>query len=193
MDPEKRESILAAAVECFTKYGYKKASIDEIAQAAGVAKGTVYLYCENKEDLFYQAVHVELRDWIATIAKRIDPRKNAVEILQSLAGVSTSEMDKKPLVRDLLSGLMHGQFPHWHDRLEELRKIGVTPIEEILKLGVQQELFREDLDLPEVARLLQDLEMSGYLHYSQEWEFDVERLQRRMRAGVDLVLHGICK
>ena len=48
----KREAILGAALELFGRYGYRRTSIDDIARAAGVAKGTVYLYVENKEALF---------------------------------------------------------------------------------------------------------------------------------------------
>lgn len=48
----KREAILAAALELFGRYGYRRTSIDDIAREAGIAKGTVYLYVENKEALF---------------------------------------------------------------------------------------------------------------------------------------------
>jgi AcrR family transcriptional regulator len=48
----KRETILAAALELFGRYGYRRTSIDDIAREAGIAKGTVYLYVENKEALF---------------------------------------------------------------------------------------------------------------------------------------------
>jgi AcrR family transcriptional regulator len=48
----KREAILAAALELFGRYGFRRTSIDDIARQAGVAKGTVYLYVENKEALF---------------------------------------------------------------------------------------------------------------------------------------------
>jgi len=48
----KREAILGAALELFGRYGYRRTSIDDIARQAGVAKGTVYLYVENKEALF---------------------------------------------------------------------------------------------------------------------------------------------
>ena len=48
----KREAILGAALELFGRYGYRRTSVDDIARRAGVAKGTVYLYVENKEALF---------------------------------------------------------------------------------------------------------------------------------------------
>ncbi len=51
-DPEKRQRILEAAVRTFGRRGYHEAKIAEIAGAARVAEGTVYLYFRNKQHLF---------------------------------------------------------------------------------------------------------------------------------------------
>jgi len=48
----KPHAIVLAALELFTRYGYRKTSIDDIAQAAQVAKRTVYLHFENKASVF---------------------------------------------------------------------------------------------------------------------------------------------
>lgn len=48
----RREAILAAAQTVFAKKGFDGATIADIARAAGVASGTVYLYYESKIDLF---------------------------------------------------------------------------------------------------------------------------------------------
>ncbi len=50
-DPEKRKRILDASVRTFGRRGFHDARIAEIAAAAKVAEGTVYLYFKNKEDL----------------------------------------------------------------------------------------------------------------------------------------------
>ena len=50
-DPEKRKRILDASVRTFGRQGFHDARIAEIAAAAKVAEGTVYLYFRNKEDL----------------------------------------------------------------------------------------------------------------------------------------------
>ena len=47
----KKEQIIAAARKLFTKYGYKKVSMDEIAREANVSKKTVYAYFKDKEEL----------------------------------------------------------------------------------------------------------------------------------------------
>ena len=48
----KPNAIVLAALELFTRYGYRKTSIDDIAEAAQVAKRTVYLHFENKAAVF---------------------------------------------------------------------------------------------------------------------------------------------
>src|ERR1700732_1317348 len=48
----KPNAIVLAALELFARYGYRKTSIDDIAQAAQVAKRTVYLHLENKAAVF---------------------------------------------------------------------------------------------------------------------------------------------
>ena len=49
--PEKRERILNAAVKVFAKNGFYATRVSEIAKAAGVADGTIYLYFKNKDDV----------------------------------------------------------------------------------------------------------------------------------------------
>jgi len=49
----RRESIIQAAIEIFSKKGFQAATISEIAQKAGVAEGSIYQYFKNKEDLFF--------------------------------------------------------------------------------------------------------------------------------------------
>jgi len=54
----KRAQITQAAAEVFARKGFQGASVDDIATAAGVSKGTVYGYFENKEELFYATFEV---------------------------------------------------------------------------------------------------------------------------------------
>ena len=47
-----REKILLAAIQRFSKFGYRRTSIDDVAEEAGLARATVYLYWRRKQDLF---------------------------------------------------------------------------------------------------------------------------------------------
>jgi AcrR family transcriptional regulator len=63
-----RESILQIAQEIFSKYGYKKTTLDDIANAVRKGKSSLYYYFSSKEDLFQ-----------AVIAKEVDILKQALE------------------------------------------------------------------------------------------------------------------
>jgi AcrR family transcriptional regulator len=56
-----REKIIRSAIDCFSKNGFDRSKMDNIAQTAKISKGTVYLYFKSKEDLFYAICENNLR------------------------------------------------------------------------------------------------------------------------------------
>lgn len=54
---EKQQLIAGAALEVFARRGFAAATIEEIARAAGLGKGTVYQYFQSKDDLFFAVFH----------------------------------------------------------------------------------------------------------------------------------------
>jgi len=57
---DKRELILAAALEEFSQSGFAAARLDDVARRADVAKGTIYLYFKDKEALFQELLRAEI-------------------------------------------------------------------------------------------------------------------------------------
>lgn len=57
---ERREAILAAALDEFSARGFEGARLDDVAKRAGIAKGTIYLYFRDKETLFQELVRAML-------------------------------------------------------------------------------------------------------------------------------------
>ena len=53
---DKRQEILDAAIKLFSERGFEKTTVDEIAARANVGKGTIYLYFENKEQIFFAVI-----------------------------------------------------------------------------------------------------------------------------------------
>ncbi len=190
MDQAKKDCILLEAARAFARFGFKKASVDDIAKGAKVAKGTIYLACESKEDLFYQVLHRDVRSWVAEVSKLIDPRIPADELLAMMSKSALAYLDHRPLVRDLLFGKTAELLPSWAERLHELRSLGSAGVIEVLKLGGRQGVFRVDLDVEAVASLLQDLQLTTYLFHNRGPDRE-ERLERRMLAGLDMILNGI--
>ncbi|PIU83139.1 MAG: hypothetical protein COS68_05655 [Elusimicrobia bacterium CG06_land_8_20_14_3_00_38_11] len=70
-NPEiKRQKILDSAIQILNRKEYHQCPIDEIAKNAGVAKGTVYLYFRNKEDIYF-SVLINLIDKVIDIAENV--------------------------------------------------------------------------------------------------------------------------
>lgn len=70
----RREQIVAGAVACFARTGYHDTTMADVAAAAGISKGTPYLYFPGKEALFV-ALHEE---WDCGLDERIDADLNAL-------------------------------------------------------------------------------------------------------------------
>lgn len=57
LDERKRQFITDAAVRLFAQKPFHEVKLDDVAAAAGVGKGTVYLYFKSKEDLYISLIH----------------------------------------------------------------------------------------------------------------------------------------
>src|SRR5690606_11429617 len=75
----RRDRILRAALEVFARRGFHQALLDEVAKAAGVGKGTIYLYVPDKEGLLLEAIQHqmgvherEIREQVASAHDPID-------------------------------------------------------------------------------------------------------------------------
>ena len=56
------ERILSAAFTCFSRYGYRRVSLEQIAQETGISRAALYLHFRNKEDLFRALARQLLED-----------------------------------------------------------------------------------------------------------------------------------
>jgi TetR/AcrR family transcriptional regulator, regulator of autoinduction and epiphytic fitness len=63
----RREMILEAAIPVFGHYGFKKTSVDDLAEAAGISKQGLYLHFASKEDVFVAAMQKYLDDGVALV------------------------------------------------------------------------------------------------------------------------------
>jgi AcrR family transcriptional regulator len=78
---ERREAILAAALDEFSQAGFAAARLDDVAKRAGVAKGTIYLYFRDKETLFQEIV----REMLAPVVGSIEALGQADVPMRELA------------------------------------------------------------------------------------------------------------
>jgi len=90
-----RDLILEAAQRVFAEKGYAEAKVADIAQAAGVATGTVYGIFPGKEDL-YRAIHRENLDELAHRYAAIPVHSSVQETLLARSETSTRFLTSRP-------------------------------------------------------------------------------------------------
>lgn len=87
-----RERIYEAGKNLFSKYGYDAVSIDDIVKAAGVARGSFYVYFLSKEDLSIYIMFDDLNDYKAHLidyCNKLDKRLPASELIVEIScGIS---------------------------------------------------------------------------------------------------------
>lgn len=110
---QRRKSILAAALEVFDAEGFASARLDDIAVKAGVAKGTIYLFFEDKEHLFEQLLITA----VAPVIERLEqlasgPSMPIDDVLAAMFAFFRNEVlgtDRRKVVRLVLEEGRH--FP----------------------------------------------------------------------------------
>lgn len=137
--------ISAAALELFVEKGFTATRLDDVAERAGVSKGTVYLYFENKEALFKAAVEAAMLPAVeAAEALPAQPDASAREMLRcfvfgwwQMIGSTTAGGIPKLLVAE------SGNFPEvarwFHDSLIMRAKEAVR---RVIELGIARGEFR---------------------------------------------------
>src|ERR1700733_6921303 len=98
--------ILAAARGVFGKRGFNEATVDEIASAAGIAKGTVYLYFSSKRDIYLAA----LKHGLTELMDRTRTNMNSAKGIQArLHAFIRTRMEYAEANRDFIK-IYHSEF-----------------------------------------------------------------------------------
>ncbi len=101
---DKYRTILAAAAEAFNADGYSATTMDEVSRRAGVSKGSIYNYFQNKEDLFRQI-----------FSEAVGPDYHVVENLVDQDLSPTEKIDRL--------------LERWYSRLDNYKQIGALVLE----------------------------------------------------------------
>jgi len=79
-----RKQMLAAAIDCFARHGYRGTSIDRIAREAGVTKGALYYHFRDKEDLLFAAVKERVGEFERKVVRDVEPARDAFTTLRQV-------------------------------------------------------------------------------------------------------------
>lgn len=101
---KKRLRIIEAATALFVAHGYRKTNIDEIARAAGIAKGTVYLYFATKVDILIATIAREKQRLFALVDGIFTPEAPPRERLRRWIEAAVLMVAGSPLLARAVSG-----------------------------------------------------------------------------------------
>lgn len=151
--------ILQAARAVFARNGYTSATIDEIAEAAGVAKGTVYLYFDSKRELFLATLREGVLELHAEVQRDIDSAASAAAKIRAFIHGRLHYCDRN---RDFFR-IYYTEFAslqvHASDEspaFQDLYNQQAALLESILRRGIRQGEIRS-CNVPRTARLIYDL------------------------------------
>jgi TetR/AcrR family transcriptional regulator, fatty acid metabolism regulator protein len=89
-----RDAILRAAIETFAARGFFNAQVADVARAAGVAAGTVYLYFRGKDDLLISIFERTMKEAIAEGRESVDSKASPLERLREIAALHLGRLGR---------------------------------------------------------------------------------------------------
>jgi AcrR family transcriptional regulator len=147
---EVREKIVHAAIIAFSKYGYDRTRMDDIADTAKLSKGTLYLYFKSKEELFYAISENNIRDLkehlSALFTKSEDLISNSQKFYVNFR--KTSELSDKIFLETIAESSRNQKLQEmlYHQRLKVL-----NVVTEYLSLQIKKGFLNSDIDIDAVA------------------------------------------
>lgn len=195
--PEERpREILDAALRVFAARGYGATRLEDIAAAAGVTKGTIYYYFENKEDLLVRLVTSRDREIFAdleALMKRVTGPISAKLRMLMRKGFCDRADESRRLLHVIVQEL-HVDSPKVFARAVQNSLVeGWTLLAKLIELGKTSGEFRQDADAEVAARvftsglLLQQLWRGG-MGLDALDPFDKDRM---VDSTIELFLHSL--
>ena len=199
MTEDKKQNIINAAIQVFSKHGYERGTVSEIANQANIAKGSFYHYYNSKEeivyDLFKMVFDKFLDSWNAIIEKDISPDKK-VELLIDRSFDDIIEMLEEKNVTSLIL-IFEIMFFLYRKSLKTGKENVIEKyflkyydiLKPIFEEGQEADMFRQDIDPSYLAYLFFSMVDGFGLHFMMQKEnFDTEKSRKYLKA---ILLEGI--
>jgi TetR/AcrR family fatty acid metabolism transcriptional regulator len=193
---DKREAILRAATDIFAERGFFNAQVADVARAAGVAAGTVYLYFRSKDDLlisiFERTMREAIADAQACVASLACPersrRADPVEQLREVARVHLERLGGDRSLAVVFQVELR-QSTKFMERLSStLLRDYLGIIRQIVVAGQASGAFRREINATLAAKLF----FGGLDEMATNWILSTRKysLASQADAIVDLFVNG---
>jgi len=185
-----RELIIQAAWNVFARFGFKKAAVDDIAEAAGKAKSSVYHYFKSKEEIFEIIVERESNAFMEEISNAVDGAGSPEDKIRAYV---ITRIKRVLRLMNRHSGLKDVYLDHF-GFIEKFRKVHdkkeVQKVKEILQDGVKRGVFA-GIDVDSLAELFV-ISLKG-LEYEWANVGDFSEIEKTVNSNMDHLLYGIVK
>lgn len=187
--PDKREAILKAAIRLFAERGFFNAQVADVARAAGIAAGTVYLYFKSKDDLLVSIFDRTMRE---AIAEGRTALKDVTEPIERLRRIARLHLDRLGRDRDL-AVVFQVELRQSTKFMEHFSSTGVRTylgvIRDVIADGQAAGVFRRDLNPTVAAKIV----FGALDEMATNWILSRRRYALAGEADtvVDLLVHGL--
>ena len=150
----KRRAILDAAVEIFARKGFFNSRTRDIAGAAGVAEGTIYLYFEGKDDLLLTAFREKVTEFCAAADGLLSGEMRFEERLSRFVELQFAGIEADPDLATVLLLESRQSTRFYGEPVREVLRDYAAAVDRLLDSGVVEGTVRGDIDLPLARRML---------------------------------------
>ena len=191
---ERPQEILQAAFDEFSRNGYATTTLEAIAERAGVTKGTIYVYFENKEHLFISMVREVTKATLDTVHDMFASHDGSTaDLLRAQFSFIyqhiVADRRRREVVRMLIAEAP--RFPALADRYhEEILKPCLDMLRQAIQRGINRGEFRKSaiVDSPQVVIAPIALVDLWMMMFDKRQPLD---LKAYFSAHLDLVLNGL--
>jgi len=185
---EKRERILLAALTLMERYGFKKTTVDEIAREAQVAKGTVYLYFRDKEDILISIISTKIAALFMDILEKIKDRPDVPSKLLFAIRTIVEYHRNDEAINRILAQDVEFLGPLFIREILRVEGHIVNFIAQYLRVGIKEGSIRPDIDVAMTARMILRFNQANILRIKTGEPVDVDEY---INAFGKLVFEGI--
>lgn len=150
LSEEKQENVMRAAISEFSKHGFEKGNIGDIAKIAGVAKGSMYQYFENKKELFLYSVKWSLQLLSKKYEKYLvitDKEINIFDYLYESSKAIIVQMREERELVIFIQDVFLGKYKSLMDEsMEYMMKFSDEYTLRIVRQGKENGCIRKDID-----------------------------------------------